>query len=196
MHPAAPPPDQASAAPGLPAAGPFFALVAAVGSVAAALVLWLVPQFEGTVLQGYRDLGGVVTACTGNTSAAMLGMAYTPERCRELLASDLVRHNAGLNGCVTAPLQDHERAALLSWAFNVGVGNACSSTLVAKANAGDMPGACAELSRWTYVAGRNCAAPENALRCGGIPRRRAAERAMCEGRYTGAAAAAASRAGA
>jgi len=183
------------------------ALVAAIGATAAALVLLLVPAHEGTVLKGYRDIAGVVTACTGNTSAAVLGKRYTPDQCRQLLASDLVKHTRDLD-CITTPtpLQPHERAALLSFAFNVGPGRAgvkdglCTlksgrpSTLRVLANAGDMPGACAQLSLWTGVRGRDCALRENRFFCGGIVRRRADERAMCEGRYIGAPPAAAASA--
>ena len=163
-------------------------LVGAIGVGAAALALALVPVFEGTVRTGYRDIAGVVTACAGHTATAVFGRRYTDEQCRALLDSDLTRHAQGLPGCVPgfAALPDHVRAATLSWAFNVGTGAACGSTLVRRLNAGDAAGACAELSRWTYVRGRNCAAPEWSGFCGGIVRRRAAERAMCEGRYHGA----------
>jgi GH24 family phage-related lysozyme (muramidase) len=40
-----------------------------------------------------------------------------------------------------------------------------------KANAGDMPGACAELSRWTRAGGNELP---------GLVKRRAAERELCE----------------
>lgn len=185
------PPQSSPGAPGQAGlrAGPMAALVAAIGTGATALVLWFMPPFEGTHLVAYRDIGGVLSVCTGNTSDAQPGRTYTPAECEALLASDLVRHNKGLDGCVQQPLADHERAAYLSWAFNVGVGNACASTLVRKLNAGDRAGACAELSRWTYVRGRDCRAEENKRWCGGIVRRRDAERMLCEGRYPGAAAA-------
>ena len=62
-------------------------------------------------------------------------------------------------------------AAFLSFAFNVGNGAFCGSTLTRKANAGDMPGACAELSRWTYAGGKQMP---------GLVIRRAAERQLCE----------------
>ncbi len=206
MHPPAQDPSASpvhAAAPPAPAA----TLVAAIGATAAALVMLLVPAHEGTVLRGYRDIAGVVTACTGNTSAAVLGRRYTPEQCRQLLASDLVKHAQDL-ACITTPLQPHERAALLSFAFNVGPGTPgvkdglCTlksgkpSTLRVLANQGDMAGACAQLSLWTGVRGRDCALRENRGFCGGIVRRRADERAMCEGRYLGAPAAAASAASA
>ena len=173
------------------------ALVAAVGSATAALVLMLVPPFEGTVLTGYRDIGGVVTACTGNTSHAFMGRRYTAEECQALLASDLVKHAKDLN-CITHPMQPHEKAALLSFSFNLGPGKAgvkdglCElkrggpSSIRRLANAGDMPGACAAIERFSFVAGRDCKLAENKRFCSGIVTRRAAERAMCEGRYIGA----------
>lgn len=185
--------DPAANAPAAPAAGAT-PLVAAIGAAAAALVLALVPQHEGTMLWGYRDIGGVVTACTGHTRYAVLGRRYTPAQCEAWLASDLLRHTQDLR-CIQRPLLAHETAALLSLAFNVGPGKAgvkdglCElkeggpSTIVRRANAGDMAGACAAISDWTYVKGRNCALKENAFWCGGIVTRRAAERAMCEGRY-------------
>lgn len=186
----------ASAAPN--GAGPMVALVAAIGSAAVVLVLMLVPRFEGTVLHGYRDIGGIVTACTGHTSHAVLGRRYSPTECQALLASDLVKHARDL-ACITHPLQPHEKAALLSFAFNLGPGRAgvkdglCTlksgapSSIRRLANAGDMAGACAAIELFTGVAGRDCRLAENRLFCGGIVTRRAAERAMCEGRYLGAA---------
>jgi lysozyme len=83
----------------------------------------------------------------------------------------LLKHSKALE-CINHPLTDGQKAAFLSFAFNVGNGNFCGSTLVRKANAGDMRGACAELSRWVYAGGKELP---------GLVRRRAAERAMCEG---------------
>ena len=42
----------------------------------------------------------------------------------------------------------------MSFAFNIGEKKFCQSTLVKKANRGDMVGACAELSRWTQAGGK------------------------------------------
>jgi lysozyme len=44
--------------------------------------------------------------------------------------------------------------AINDWAFNVGTGAACKSTLIRKVKAGDIRGACMELSKWVYVKGR------------------------------------------
>lgn len=147
--------------------------VAAVSAAVLALATPVVVHFEGEIRHGYRDPIGIVTACVGHTKTAELGRAYTPEECRALLAADLAEHNAGLLACVKPEMPANVHAAVLSWAFNVGVAKACASTLVRKLNLGDWAGACAELSRWTMAGGQVLA---------GLVRRRATERALCEGR--------------
>lgn len=148
------------------------ALKATVGASCAALLLTCVPKFEGVILRGYRDPIGIVTACAGHTATAVLGRPYTPAECTKLLEADLISHADGVNACVRVPLTTGQRAAFISFGFNVGVGNFCRSTMARKANAGDYRGACAELSKWTYAGGRQLP---------GLVKRRAAERAMCEG---------------
>nr|WP_314710473.1 lysozyme [uncultured Comamonas sp.] len=147
-------------------------LIAIIGTVAAGLVAPLVAKYEGTVLRTYRDPIGIITACTGHTGPELrMGQTFTRQQCEQMLYQDLVQHADAL-GCITQPLTDGQRAAFLSFAFNVGEGAFCKSTLVRKANAGDLQGACAELSRWTYAGGKQLP---------GLVQRRAAERQMCEG---------------
>lgn len=74
----------------------------------------------------------------------------------------------------------HEQVAFIHFAYNVGVGAFCASTAAKKLNAGDHAGACAQISRWIVVAGKDCRQPGSG--CAGIPLRRAHERALCEGR--------------
>ncbi len=146
-------------------------LIAIIGAGAAALAVPLVQKYEGTVLSTYRDPVGIITACTGHTGPELkMGQAYTREQCEEMLYKDLAKHSDALS-CVRTPLTDGQRAAFLSFAFNVGDDAFCRSTLVRKANAGDIDGACAELSRWTYARGKQLP---------GLIRRRAAERQLCE----------------
>lgn len=148
-----------------------FALIAKIGAAAAALAVSSVAIYEGTVLHTYRDPVGIVTACTGHTGPELrMGQVFTREQCEQMLYGDLLKHAAALD-CIKQPMTDGQQAAFLSFAFNVGNGAFCSSTLARKANAGDMPGACAELSRWTYAGGKQLL---------GLVRRRAAERQLCE----------------
>ena len=145
--------------------------IAIVGAGAAALAVPLVQHFEGTVFSTYRDPVGIITACTGHTGSELkMGQTYTREQCEEMLYKDLAKHADALS-CVRVPLTDGQRAAFLSFAFNVGDDAFCRSTLVRKANVGDINGACAELSRWTYASGKQLP---------GLVRRRAAERQLCE----------------
>jgi len=147
-------------------------LIAAIGAAVAAVVVPFVATHEGTVYRTYRDPIGIVTACTGHTGPELrMGQTFTREQCEAMLYQDLARHADAL-GCIRQPLTDGQSAAFLSFAFNVGEGAFCGSTLVRKANAGDMGGACAELSRWTYAGGKQLP---------GLVRRRAAERQLCEG---------------
>ena len=146
-------------------------LIAIIGGAAVALVVPLVQKYEGTVLRSYHDPVGIVTACTGHTGPELkMGQAYTRQQCEEMLYKDLAKHADAL-ACVSQPLTDGQRAAFVSFAFNVGEGAFCGSTLVRKANAGDLGGACAELSRWTYAGGKQLP---------GLVKRRAAERHLCE----------------
>lgn len=148
-------------------------LIVAVGASAAAILATYVPKFEGVVLRGYRDPVGIVTACAGHTATAVLGRPYTKAECEQLLVSDLAEHAEGVNKCIKRPLTPGQRAAFVSFAFNVGTSKFCGSTMARKANAGDMAGACAELSKWTYAGGRQLP---------GLVKRRVTERAICEGR--------------
>lgn len=146
-------------------------LIAIIGTAAAALAVPVVKFYEGTVQSAYRDPVGIITVCTGHTGPELaMGQTFTREQCEDLLYKDLLKHTAALE-CVRQPMTDGQKAAFLSFAFNVGTGAFCSSTLAHKANTGDMLGACAELSRWTYAGGKQLP---------GLVNRRAAERQLCE----------------
>lgn len=153
--------------PGL--AGASFA--AAVAIYAAAIIA---PR-EGRELVPYKDIVGVWTVCEGVTGKAVIpGRQYTDAECDKLLQTEVGKHYAGLAACINVPVQIHEMAALVSWTYNVGTGAACGSTLVRQLNAGQPATTwCAQLDRWVYAGGK---------RVRGLERRRAQERAICEGR--------------
>ncbi len=147
-------------------------LAAKIGAGAVALAIPLVVHFEGRVPWVHRDPIGRLAACYGHDDQTMTpGKRFTAAECQAMLDEDLLKHAEAID-CIKRPLTDGQKAALLSFAFNVGNNAFCGSTLVRKANAGDMAGACAELSRWTLAGGKELP---------GLVRRRAAERAVCEG---------------
>lgn len=146
-------------------------LIAAVGAGVVAMAVPVVTHFEGTILRTYRDPIGIITACTGHTGPELrMGQTYTREQCEDMLYRDLLKHADDLD-CIKAPLTDSQKAAMLSFAFNVGRKQMCASTLVRKANAGaQVLDWCGELRRWTYAGGRELP---------GLVRRRQAEYALC-----------------
>lgn len=146
-------------------------LVAKIGAGAVALAVPLVVTFEGYVPWVHRDPIGRLAACYGHDDQTMTpGKRFTDAECRAMLDQDLLKHAEALD-CIKTPLADNQKAAFLSFAFNVGNSAFCKSTLVRKANAGDLMGACAELSRWVVAGGRELP---------GLVKRRAAERQLCE----------------
>jgi lysozyme len=150
-------------------------LAATVGAGVAALLTSQVPAFEGMILRGYKDPIGIVTACAGHTKTAVLGRPYTLAKCQELLAQDLQEHADGVLKCVPglkAPEREYQRAASVSFAFNIGVPKFCGSQMAYKLNHKDYAGACAELNRWTKAGGKVLP---------GLVKRRKIETAMCLG---------------
>lgn len=138
----------------------------------------LIGPWEGRVYEPYFDVGGVLTVCDGITGAdVQLGKRYTDAECDKLAAKEVNAHEARLNQCLTADLPLKTKAAFISFAFNVGTGAACKSTLVRKANAGDLQGACNQLSRWVFVKGKRFRGLENRRFRGDA--QRVSERTLC-----------------
>ena len=133
----------------------------------------IVMYFEGKRNDAYYDnlpSVALITACYGHTDPSLkITDRFTDVECRDFLIQDLAEANNGVDACIKAPLTDNERAALISFTYNVGRGKLCSSTLAKKANARQP--FCAELSKWVYAGGK--------VRKG-LVKRRASERALCE----------------
>lgn len=141
------------------------------GSAAAlAAATALIGHFEGMRLQAYRDAVGVATICYGETLGVSMGDTATKAECDEQLGERIAWFEGQLDACLTRDVPVGMKIALVSWTYNVGARNACRSTLVHKANAGDLLGACDELPRWNRAGGR-------VLR--GLTNRRLTERQMC-----------------
>lgn len=126
---------------------------------------------EGRAYEPYKDVAGVLTVCDGHTGSDIVkGKRYTDKECDRLLWNDLQPVKKSVDGLVTVPLNEYQRAALYSFAYNVGTSAFSKSTLLKKLNKGDQAGACEELRRWVYAGG---------VKWRGLQNRRDMERSMC-----------------
>lgn len=144
---------------------------------AAALVLSASALIGIALHEGFRDSAyddgvGVQSIGFGTTAGVRRGDRITVERALVRLGQDTGKVEAQLRDCIDVPLYQHEWDAYVSWAYNVGTGAACGSTLVRKLNTGDYAGACKELLRWNRAGGKVLA---------GLVKRREAEYRQCIG---------------
>ncbi|OBU87131.1 lysozyme [Chromobacterium subtsugae] len=130
----------------------------------------LIKQFEGVRLAAYQDMVGVWTIGYGHTGPDVKkGMAITQQQADQLLAEDLQTFETGVGKAVTVPLNENQFSALVSFSYNLGLGNLRSSTLLRLLNKGDYAGAAAQFPRWDRAGGQ--VVP-------GLLRRRQAEQAL------------------
>lgn len=110
-----------------------------------------IASYEGYRSTAYIPVAGdVSTIGWGTTSSVKAGDTIEPTQALVRLVRDAELAKAGINRCVKVPLSQGELDAYVSFAYNVGAGNFCSSTLVKKLNRQDYAGACAEIKRWVY----------------------------------------------
>jgi lysozyme len=109
----------------------------------------------------------------GNAALAEVKALYpaglTVAQAETLLQSDLMQAGAGVLALVTVALNDNQYGALTSFAFNLGIANLRSSTLLNMLNAGNFAGAADQFLRWCHANGQ--ALP-------GLLKRRNAERSL------------------
>jgi len=141
-------------------------------TAAGAAAIALVGAWEGLRTTAYKDIVGVPTVCFGETRGVKMGDRYSVEECKAMLGDGLIEFEQGMRKCLKAPdaIPANAYVAFLSLSYNIGTGAFCRSTLVRKANAGDIRGACAAISMWNKAGGR-------VVR--GLTNRRAEERALC-----------------
>ena len=141
----------------------------------------LIKEFEGLYLTAYYQCSaGVLTIGWGCTDGVQPGQRITKAQAEAMLRAELSKFEAGVDRLVKVPLSQSEFDALVSFAYNVGLGEGAvppgikpsglkHSTLLSKLNRGDRLGAAAEFPRWNKINGK----PSN-----GLTRRRLAEQKL------------------
>jgi lysozyme len=129
----------------------------------------LIKSFEGYSLHAYADPGTGGAPWTigwGHTGPGIgPGTTITPDQAEGYFVADLLRFCQAVQ--VMAPVAtDNQFAALVSFAYNCGVANLKSSTLLRLHNLGSYDLAAGEFGKWTHANGEVLA---------GLVKRRAAE---------------------
>lgn len=129
----------------------------------------LVERFEGMArmvpggVQAYPDPGtggkpwtiGVGSTTDENGAPIKPGDVWTLSRARARFEAHLAEFGEGVDKLLAGkPTTAPQKAAIVSWVYNVGLGAAAKSTLLKKHRAGDYEGAQAEFARWNRAGGR------------------------------------------
>lgn len=141
----------------------------------------LIQPWEQRIHTTYIDtVGGnrIPTVCAGVTGPdVIVGKTYTDQECDALEAKHVKIADVAVSKAVTYPVHDYTKASFISFTYNVGVGAFLRSTLLKKANAGDVIGACNELNKWVFVKKQRIAGLENRRVKGSATR--ISERTLC-----------------
>jgi len=132
--------------------------------------LALIGDLEGCRLRPYQCSAGVWTSGIGHTAGVVPKGDITERQAAENLVADVLNTERRLAVCAPVVMPQPVYDALVSFAFNVGTGAACKSTLVGFIKRQQWRQACDQLPRWVFV---------NGVRSQGLENRRARERAVC-----------------
>jgi len=110
-------------------------------------------EHEGLRLKAYTDAGHLSIGY-GHQLKDGESKSITAERAEELLVSDVEVREKVVDAAVKVATTPNQRAALVSFAYNVGNGNFLKSTLLKKLNAGDVEGVKGEFGKWVRSEGK------------------------------------------
>lgn len=137
------------------------------------IAIALIKRFEGCPLKVYQDPVGIWTIGWGFTGAAIRRDTpdYTQAQADQELSNRLTKLDYMLGLDLFITINNHQRAALLSLGWNIGLGNLSHSTLLKLVNDGAFGAAAAQFGMWTFAKG---------IQLRGLVVRREAERACFE----------------
>ena len=111
-------------------------------------------ELEGLSLEAYRDAAGVVTIGYGHTKDVEMGDKISPWWAKELLVNDIREVEEQVRALGVARTEA-QLDALVSFAFNLGIGRLKSSTLLKVIREGGSKRAITrEFKRWVYAGGK------------------------------------------
>ena len=132
----------------------------------------IIRDFEGEKLLAYKCPAGIWTIGFGHTGPDVKpNMRITSSDAVRLLYDDMLEADKAIDELVEVPLSENQRAALLSFIFNVGRNAFRGSTMLKLLNRGDYVAASSQFPRWNKAGG---------VVLPGLVKRRSAERKLFE----------------
>ncbi len=133
--------------------------------------LALIKHYEGFRARAYKDPVGIWTIGYGHTSMAgqpivKPGMVISRQRALEILSKDVEKFSSQIRPFIKVKLNNNQFSALVSFAYNVGVGGFKRSSVLRVVNAGRFEAVPARLALWVKAGGKTYR---------GLVKRRAAE---------------------
>ena len=113
-----------------------------------------IKRWEGCRTNAYLCPAKVWTIGYGHTKTAKPGMMISHLEAEHLLREDLKRFEDAVRDYVRVPLAQGQYDALVSFAFNVGIGAFQKSTLLKLLNKGQYNTAALQFSQWVYAGKR------------------------------------------
>ena len=137
--------------------------------------LQLIKSFEGFRASPYLDSAGIPTIGYGTimypdgSRVTMNDSDITEAQAEQYLMFEVNQKTSGVGTMIVASVNQNQFDALISFAYNLGLGALHGSTLLKLVNQGDMNDAANEFPRWNRAGGQVIA---------GLTRRRLAEQQL------------------
>lgn len=127
----------------------------------------LIKKFEGCRLEAYKDIVGIWTIGWGETKGAHSGQIIMQKDADDMLLKNINDLAENIRAVVIPSITDNQLCAMISFAYNLGIGAFYHSHLLTYLNAGlDKKDVAKEFLKWNHAGGKVVA---------GLTRRREAE---------------------
>ena len=115
----------------------------------------LIKKFEGLRLEAYLCPAGVWTIGYGHTKGVKKGQVITQLEADNLLKEDLSSFEKGVTSLIKSNINQNQFDSLVSFAYNLGLNNLKSSTLLKKVNSNPNDRTIVdEFIKWIYAGGK------------------------------------------
>lgn len=115
----------------------------------------LIKKFEGLKLKAYRDVIGIITIGYGHVDPSItIDTEWTEAQATDMLHLDLGKFEDGINSFVKVELNQDQFDALVSFCYNVGLGNFQKSSMLKAINLKDFAKAAIQFPLWANAGGK------------------------------------------